>query len=344
MRKLASVQKILSIMPIEGADKIELAKVGGWQSVVEKNKYKVDDYVVYVEIDSWVPTNIAPHLSKGQDPREYNGIKGEKLKTVRLRGALSQGLILPYSILMSTFEGECSSTDWTLGEDVSDLLGIIKWEAPESARIGGVCKRSFPSFVPKTDQNRAQNLISEIRQYNVDRLEFAIEEKLEGSSCTISVCCDEVDVCSRNLSLREDPNNAFWKAALKNNLIEKISSLNKNIAFQFELVGESVEGNIYSLKGQDLFLYDIFDIEQARYLYPNERKKIAQELNIKCVPELGTIQFDVSHETTVDDLIAMANGYSQLKSTQLREGLVFKCINKNISFKAVSNEYLLKHS
>lgn len=94
MRKMASIRKIDAIGPIEGADAIEVATLGGWKVVVKKNEFNVGDLAVYCEIDSWIPTEIAPFLSKGKEPREYNGVKGERLRTVKLRGTLSQGLLL----------------------------------------------------------------------------------------------------------------------------------------------------------------------------------------------------------------------------------------------------------
>lgn len=93
-RKLASIRRIANIQPIEGADAIVVATVDGWKVVVKKDEFKVGDLAVYLEIDSWVPHNLAPFLSKGQEPREYNGVKGERLRTVKLRGTTSQGLLL----------------------------------------------------------------------------------------------------------------------------------------------------------------------------------------------------------------------------------------------------------
>jgi RNA ligase (TIGR02306 family) len=93
-RKMATIRKIDEIRPIEGADAIEAAVVGGWVVVIKKGEFKAGDLAVYLEIDSWVPHEIAPFLSKGQEPREYNGVKGERLRTVKLRGTTSQGLLL----------------------------------------------------------------------------------------------------------------------------------------------------------------------------------------------------------------------------------------------------------
>ena len=95
MRKLATIRRIAEIRPIENANKIYHYRVDGWWVVDTVDKFQVGDLVIYLEIDSWVPTELAPFLSKGKEPREYNGVKGERLKTVKLRGAVSQGLLLP---------------------------------------------------------------------------------------------------------------------------------------------------------------------------------------------------------------------------------------------------------
>jgi RNA ligase (TIGR02306 family) len=93
MRKLASVRKIDEIRPIEGADAIEAAVVGGWVVVAKKSEFTAGDLAVYLEIDSFVPTELAPFLTKpGHFPKEFNGVKGERLRTVKLRGQVSQGL------------------------------------------------------------------------------------------------------------------------------------------------------------------------------------------------------------------------------------------------------------
>ena len=149
-RKLATVRSIDEIRPIKGADLIELAVVGGWHSVVKKGEFGVGDEIIYCEIDSWIPQTIAPFLCKGEEVREYEGVKGERLRTVKLRGQLSQGLILPISVIDQASLGRCLS----VGEDVSEILGIIKYEPPIPAQLAGDVVGLFPSFIFKTDEER----------------------------------------------------------------------------------------------------------------------------------------------------------------------------------------------
>lgn len=146
MRELATVQKINGIKSIPEADSICAYGVQGWWVVDLIGKYNVGDLVCYLEIDSWVPTEIAPFLSKGKEPRVFEGVKGERLRTVRLKKTCSQGLLLSIDLVDSITVSE--------GDDVSDFLGIKKWEAPLPACLSGLAKGTFPSFLHKSDQER----------------------------------------------------------------------------------------------------------------------------------------------------------------------------------------------
>ena len=156
MRKLASIQKVAEIKPIPDADRIEAYRINGWWVVDQKGKYQVGDLVVYIEPDAWVPHSLAPFLCRGKEPREYNGIPGEKLRTIRLKKQLSQGLLLPVDVLPfdDYDEGQELSEFYFVGHNVTDMLGIQKWEPAENPHLAGQMKGYFPSFIPKTDQER----------------------------------------------------------------------------------------------------------------------------------------------------------------------------------------------
>ena len=130
MRKLATIRKIDELRPIPEADAIECAVIGGWTVVVKRGEFSEGDLAVYCEIDSWIPHALAPFLSKGKEPRVFDGIAGERLRTMKLRGQLSQGLLLPFAIMKPFFDDIL----FTEGVDVSELLGIVKYEAPIPAR------------------------------------------------------------------------------------------------------------------------------------------------------------------------------------------------------------------
>ena len=326
MRKMASIRKIDAIRPIDGADAIECAVVGGWTVVVKKGEFAVGDLAIYCEIDSWIPTELAPFLSKGKEPREYEGVKGERLRTVKLRGQLSQGLLLP-------------CTDGIEGDDVSELLNIRKWEMQVPTQLAGQVKGNFPSLIPKTDQERVQNLVKEIAVAVERGAEFEVTEKLEGSSMTCYVMNGggEFGVCSRNLDLKRDENNTFWVVAIRDDIEEKMREFGEDFALQGELIGPGIQGNIYKLSKPEFYVFDVYNITAGKYLNPAERRALIDKMGLNHVPVLNT-EYVLKH--TVEDLLACAEGKSILANTE-REGIVFKEVNGGMTFKAISNKYLL---
>ena len=277
MRKMASVQKIESVIAIEGADRICQYFVNGWKVIDQVGKYNIGDLVIFCEIDSWIPNSIAPFLSKGKTPREYNGVPGERLKTIKMKGALSQGLILPvekdevssYIMLLTEEIGEYSLAV-SEGDDVSDHLAIVKWE-PDDKFSSGNTKGTFPAFIRKTDQERVQNIYR-----NIEKLEdtagdyFVIEEKAEGSSITCYLKFNEetisydFGVCSRNLELKDDGNTYFETAKKLNvefkmrHILAVMNSATPTSVFilQGELVGPGIQGNIYDLTEHTILFFD----------------------------------------------------------------------------------------
>jgi RNA ligase (TIGR02306 family) len=340
-RKMATIRRIDEIRPIQDADAIEAYRVGGWWVVDKKNAHKVNDLVVYVEIDAFIPHEIAPFLSKGKEPREYNGVKGERLRTVKLRGTTSQGLLLPLSILPHSLGFEFA-TDKTVGEDVSLWLGIQKWEAPIPAQLAGDVEGVFPTVIPKTDQERIQNLTEELKTWQSNSaFTWEVTEKCDGSSMTVFVHGDREGVCSRNWALKETAGNTLWSVARRERLIEKVRQTGRNLALQGELIGEGIQGNAYNIKGQDFRLFDIYDIDRGEYLGPLERRVFAETHGIKHVPVLAT---EMVIEEWVTGLLTMADGVSTLNPKTNREGLVFKCNTfGGPSFKAISNKWLIKN-
>lgn len=338
MRKMATIRKIDALRPIEGADAIECAIVGGWTVVTKKGEYNAGDLAVYCEIDSFIPSAIAPYLTKPDHyAKTFEGVEGERLRTVKLRGQLSQGLLLPYA----TCGKICAE-----GEDVSELLGIVKYEAPVPAALAGEVKGMFPSMIPKTDQERIQNLKAELAEWFVEDLHWEVTEKLEGSSMTVYMRDGEVGVCSRNLDLKPNADNSLWRAANKYNLPAKLVGIGRNIAVQGEIVGNGIQGNIYQMRDQDFLVYDIYDIDAGRYFTPAERKAFVAEHGLNHCPVLAYSArlTDTLGLTNLEQVLKFAEGKSVMGMIGCeREGLVFKCHEKPVSFKAISNKYLLKH-
>jgi RNA ligase (TIGR02306 family) len=334
-RKLATIRKIAAIESIEGADAIEVAVVDGWKVVVKKGEFQVDSLAVYIEIDSWVSNDIAPFLSKGKEPREYEGVKGERLRTVKLRGQLSQGLLLP-------LEPTCANIDSLLfeGLDVSLPLNIIKWERPMNAQLAGMARGNFPSVVPKTDQERIQNLTRSFEQYQQDT--WSITEKLDGSSCTFYLDDEDVfHVCSRNLDLKEDEANSFWKVARKFD-IEGIMRRNfmKGMAIQGEMIGEGIQGNQYKTQ-LDFYVYDMYNTHTGQYILPVQLKAACEKIGLKHVPVLDENASIKDH--TIQSLLQYAEGKSLLNGSN-REGVVFRSNTQHdLSWKVISNSWLIKN-
>ena len=334
-RKMATIRKIDALRPIEGADAIECAIVGGWTCVVKKGEYAAGDLAVYCEIDSFIPTAIAPFLTKpGHYAKTFEGVEGERLRTVKLRGQLSQGLLLPMHVLTNY------GADLFEGYDVSEMLGITKYEAPIPAELAGEVKGMFPSVIPKTDQERIQNLSAELAEWKTENLSWEITEKLDGSSMTVYVIDGEVGVCSRNLDLKRNVDNSLWRAAIRHDLEEKLKIAGGNIAVQGELIGNGIQGNKYQMRDQDFYVYDIYDIDAGRYYTPAERKAFVEVFKLNHCPVLHS---NTEIIDSVESLLKLAEGKSVMGTVGCeREGLVFKCNEKTVSFKAISNKFLLK--
>ena len=350
MRKLATIRTIDSLDPIEGADKIEVATVGGWKVVAQKGLYNVGDLAVYFEIDSWIPTSVAPFLTKaGHYPKSFEGVEGERLKTIKLRGQISQGLLLPIFELIKIVPGFEDITTELLDEDVTELLGIKKWEKAIPANLAGTCKGNFPSKIPKTDQERCQNLKKEITQANEADTAFEITEKCEGSSMTVyrMKVDDEMEfgVCSRNLNLKETEGNSFWDRARKDDIEAKMKAVDEfwDFAIQGELVGPGIQDNIYGLTESEFRVFDVYNIQTGEYLMPQARRDLIARMGLKHAPviEESATLHGTLNITDIPQLLDYADGKSVIGFTgHLREGVVFKEVNGGFTFKAISNKYL----
>lgn len=341
-RKMATVEVVAEVKAIPEADKIQAYRIKDWWVVDSVGKYQVGDKVVYCEVDSWIPTEIAPFLSKGKEPKEFEGIKGERLRTVRLKKQVSQGLLLPLSVLdVKTDSGEYAG-QWEgfEGHDVSARLGIVKWEAPIPACLAGAVRGNLPEGIIKTDQTRVQNIGRYLPEYYGQVFEKT--EKLHGSSCTMYLdSSGEFHVCSRNLDLKFDENNSFWKAAVKYKVEEKLKSLEMlGLAIQGELIGEGLNGNQYKV-ALEFRVFDMYLVPEKRYLSSEERKVITETLGLLHSPIMEYVT--LSEEHTVEALLKSAEFSSFLNGSN-SEGFVMKSVSKpEISFKVVSNKWLEKN-
>ena len=329
MRKLASIRTVLGVSPIDGADKIEAVQIDGWQCVAKKGEFQPGDLCCYFEIDSFLPAYNPAFdflMSRGKQTSS-DGIEGYRLRTAKLRGTISQGLALPVSILFG-------SENVQDGDDVTERLGVTKWEPVLPASLGGEAKGVLPCWIHKTDQERIQN----IPQVLDLALVYEVSVKLDGSSMTIYHRDGETGVCSRNIDLRDAEGNTFWQVAKRYGLPERLASIG-NFAIQGELIGPGIQGNKEKLKAHELYVFDVWLIDEQRYATPTERYPIVELLGLKHVPVL---HYAVAAPSSVADALNLAEG-SSLNPEVQREGLVFKSLCGTVSWKAISNKWLLKN-
>lgn len=337
-RKLASVRRIDAIDAIPDADRIVCATIGGWKLVTQKsNNFQVGDLVVYFEIDSFLPVCEKFEFLRSSSFKSTTNLgDGFRIKTIKLKGQVSQGLILP----VSEFPFTADVANLEEGADLTEFLGVQKYEKPIPANLAGNVRGNFPSFLRKTDQERVQNLKRDYARWYTDGTLWEVTEKLDGSSMTVYNHEGVFGVCSRNMDLLEDEGNAFWQMTNKLGLRDKLPD---GFAIQGELVGPGIQGNKYGLKELDFYLFDVFSIARHEYLKPDSRDMFARKLTVKHVP----ILYEVSHLTQfgeINELISYADGASRIGNKSAREGLVFKNNeNGDISFKVISNKWLIKN-
>lgn len=366
-RKLASVQKITDIRPIEGADKIEVANVLGWECVIaKKDNFKVGDLVIYIEIDAIVP-----------ERNEFEFLRERKfrVKTIKLRKQVSQGLIVPLSIL--------PKGNYNDGADVTEILGVKKCDVQlvEEQKIMDAKKskskilrffmnfaifrwiyfklntvdKGWPQWIGKTDEERIQTC-AKIFTDNITK-PWYITEKLDGQSATYFLHKSKkwgipnwiFGVCSRNIWLKTANNSNYWQVADKFDIKNKLMKLKKEIVVQGEILNANVQGNKYGVKEIDFRVFSV--IENGRKCSVNEMIGFCKDFGLQTVPIL-CVNFDPNangliSSTEVRDvvqaLVKLSTAKSQLADTS-REGIVVRLIeNPNISFKVINPEFLLKH-
>lgn len=368
-RQLAKLVIVDDVVEHSNADALELVIIGGWQCCVKKGEFKKGDMGVYFEIDSMLPLDIpAFEFLQGRNEREFEGKRYSRIKTIKLRKELSQGLLLPIESInwkeLPSSQGHClvSFRDSEIGSgltspeefctlvtQLTQILGVVKYEPALPACLSGNAKGLFPSFLRKSDQERIQNLKRE-HEKSIGE-EFEVTFKLDGSSFTAFVFRDGGEeqniytgLCSRNLELKVDESNAentfvqtFNNYDLDSRLREYYNETGNFIAIQGEMVGPGIQNNFEGLQEVQLFVYNVFDIREQKYLLPDDARKVVEELGLNYVPV-----FKAVHQLTesIPQLLEMAEGPSGLNG-KYREGLVFKSLTRNFSFKVISSTYCL---
>ena len=360
MRKLASVEIIDKLEPIPNADRILKATVKGWECVVSKSdNFQVGDKIIYIEVDSILPER--PEFSFLKE-RKY------RVRTIKLRKQISQGLILPLSYLKGKYE---------VGDDVTKELGIKKYDPQAEAEKEVVRKAvkakgffaplinfmmryrwfrefygklvvqncNFPTDIcSKTDEERIQNLPTLFKKLQVDKIPLTATEKIDGQSGTFFYYDGKFGVCSRNIWLRKEDNSAYWEVARRFQLEETVRALRnelsaKKVVIQGEIIGQGIQENKYKISGYDFYVFNI--IIDGIKLDQNAVEVLCRKHNLKVVPTILK-DYVIPQSFEIHDLVNVAKGKSKLLDTQDREGLVFRNYEENISFKAISPDFLLK--
>lgn len=354
VRELMTIRGVDEVNVHPNADALELLRVGGWQVVAKKGDFQSGDSCVFIEVDAVLPDgNPAWQFLVDKQGKQYERGLGARLKTIKLRGEYSQGLALP----VSAFDFRESHNDILKGKTLDEVFGVYKYERPEtgSGALAGNARGDYPHWIPKTDQSRVENVYNGVKRQVTEETMFIIEEKLEGSSTTIYVNDElELGITSRNIDFKlgaDEPTNAFIDTVKKQGL-DLIAGKEewRRKAIRGELVGPGIQGNIYKLEEYRIYIFDIWDGVEMRYLDYYERQRWIDKLKalgavVYNAPMLGVCKGLPDR----DIIIKESTGMSVLNPNQLREGYVFKeCgtpavpVIRPISFKSISREYLEK--
>lgn len=390
-RKLASVVRIASCDPIPETDRLSVARMEGkeWQVVTGRDEFSPGDMAIYFEIDSFLRDDDKRYaflhdrcLRKFVSKSGAVLHQGVRIKTVKLRKVISQGLLMPLNLfpeieqrivssevtgeLLFCPDPEADGAEWVpaIGADLTELLHVEHYDEVEEAlrpqmgvSVAADAMGRFPTdWIPKTDAERIQNLSGYFTDAKLKDMTFEVSEKLDGSSVTMffSRKIDQENpfgVCSRNLRLKPQGEGGVvplaWRMAEKYSMDTKIQAANVSsgteLAFQGELVGPGVNGNRDRRTEHEWFVFQIYDIVNRRYLTPSETRFICKTLEIPYVPVIEKYK-PVFHDFA-DSASLLAYAEGKTASGHEREGLVFKSTSADgprITFKAVSNRYLLK--
>ena len=357
MRKLASIVTIATAEPIPGSDRLDVVtmKGKGWRVVTGRGEFKPGDTAVYFEIDSALPADDERYaFLRDRCLRSWTDKHGKvlrqaiRIRTVKLRGVISQGLVMPVALFpeLAAIMNGYDEDEILKVEHFDDIDAEMK-AALDASRPQGFRRRegNFPSWIPKTDEERIQNLAD--WPDTLKGVLWEVTEKADGSSMTVfhapSMRPEKpFGVCSRNFELERDETNAWWAAAVKYGIEGKLAALGREIAVQGELVGPGMNGNRDLLPEREFRVFRIWDVANGRYLGSTERRELCDRLGLPHVRVVAPAMDVFAELPSVDAVLKFAEGTTDRGHE--REGLVFKEADCEYprSFKAVSNRYLLK--
>lgn len=365
-RKLASVQKVKAIKPIEGADRIEIVQVLGWNCVAKKGEYQVGDTVIYFEIDSLLPD--VPMLEWLKGSSWSQKLSKYKISTHKFRGQISQGLVIPIKDLEELdrqIHGreEIIPIAYTEGTDLTEILNIEKYEPPVSnGPLGDLIHHEW--YIPKTDEERIQVCAENVLPEYMKSPYWYSSIKLDGCSCTAGLFDDAFLIGGRNQFYKDE--NMYTTTVKKYISEEKLREYKDRtgvyVALQGELCGPGIQSNKLGLKEKDWFIFNVFISttgENDSYIKCelNSAEAICEDLGLKMVPIIEhkdrfSFEKHIEAGSTADEVVADLLDYvDKLKyrtyfedaaPSQIAEGVVFRMNDMTNSFKVVSNKFLLK--
>ena len=354
-RRLATVQEIVAVEPIPGADRIERVVVLGWECVSQKGDFKPGDKCCYFEINSILP----PHaVFDFMADRKY------RVRTIKFRGQVAQGLAMPLNVMEKAF----NLPPMKIGANLTGLIGVLKYD-PQAVKERGLStskpdpwivkqfmhyawfrwlrkalrpnKGGWPSFISKTDEERVQNM-PRVAQRNAGEFCY-ITEKLDGQSATFGWKGRHFYVCSRNIRLYKPDTSNYWKIVKQLDLKAKLKRM-RGYIIQGEILGSNIQGNKYGLAigEHHLYVYNVFNTNTGRKLGYDERGAFLAELGLNPVPLINGY-FVLDADMTVADFVELSNGKSLVQPGLTREGIVIRSMDDRLSFKSVSPDFLLEY-
>jgi RNA ligase (TIGR02306 family) len=322
---------VKSISAIPDSDFLELAHIMGWQCVVKKGEFRPGDLGVYYEVDSFLPVEERYEFLRNSSYRDNadNG-QGFRIRTVKMRGQLSQGLFLPLD-KFPELEG------FNEGDDVTEKLNVKKWYIPETANAGGTIIGDKPGGVPTSDEIRLQSALELLDQ--LTGKPYYITTKMDGTSGTVYYIDGKTGCCSRNKEVKDEADALYWTPVYSYGLKEKLAQYGKNIVLTGEICGPGIQKNKLRLQKTEWYVFDVFDWDSRRYLSYDQLREFCSALGLQTVPleERGE-----SFAYNLETLLEKARG--KYPSGLEKEGIVVRSAEspKGISFKVLNNDALLK--
>lgn len=341
MEKLAWIARITGFEDIPKAETVCLGVIdGGWKTIVKKNDFKLNDQVIYFRVGSILPATIP----------EAASLKEKPLKTKKILGVISQGLVLPLNCL--------KNEEWIDGEDVTSILGVIKHIEPEEKEVYTLTKgkTSYPDFFPKTEEKRVQGCKKELMMFEGP---YIITQKYEGKSASFfrRPNTNKISPCSRNFELIKNKGDSvdFY------NIVKHIDpqKFPDNIVIQGELIGPKISYNRHKVTSNKFYVFNVYDVENKRYLLWDDVVSVAKLFNFDTVPvvERGVMPeadvdnlspklFQINHPyREISNLLSLADEQRYQPCGELCEGVVIKSDHYGSDFhaKVISPNYEIKH-